>query len=363
MRQIVPQLTNHLSNYYGDTEVSKSKAYPVKTYQDLLKSVARLAYINRDYLLFYRGQENDYLNKASASSFYPSIYRGERVSQDELQLRFDILESSCNQLCDLLDEEKVEGYKDVRRRRHVQWSILQHYEVCATPLLDFTQSLRVACSFALNGNSKKDTYVFVFGLPYMTNRISINTEEEVVNVRLLSICPPDALRPYYQEGYLIGTEAITNNYESKSELDFNRRLIAKYKVPRSSKFWGSETKAIPIKMLYPPNDKMEQICITIKDRMNTSADANSLGRFLQDWSKLENKIMLTTRKYDNKVYSVMNAIQLLENEERINHFVANSLHAIRKFRNTLVHNPSKVSSREIAKMRQELMEVKEYMAI
>ena len=279
MRQIVPQLPDQLSRFVGTQEVGKADAYPVRTYRDLLESVARLAYANRDHLLFFRGQARDYRNKASASTFYPTIYRGERVPQSELQFRFDILESSCSQLCDLLDEAGIEGHRDVRRRKYVQWSILQHYEVCATPLLDFTHSLRVACSFALLGSGDEEPYVFAFGLPYITNRISINTEQETVNVRLLSICPPDALRPYFQEGYLAGTEEVTDNYDSKSELDFNRRLLAKYRVPRSKSFWGSEAKAIPEEMLYPSSDAMEQICTSIRHRITTNADAGSLGRF------------------------------------------------------------------------------------
>ena len=62
-----------------------------------------------------------------------------------------------------------------------------------------------------------------FGLPYITNRISVNSEQDLVNVRLLSICPPDALRPYFQEGYLAGTDEVTTDYDSKDELDFTKR--------------------------------------------------------------------------------------------------------------------------------------------
>ena len=114
----------------------------------------------------------------------------------------------------------------MRRRKYVQWSILQHYEVCATPLLDLTHSLLVACSFAfLSGAS--EPLVLVFGLPFFTNRISINSEHDLVNVRLLSICPPEALRPYFQEGYLAGTDGVLAEFDSKTELDFANRLVAK----------------------------------------------------------------------------------------------------------------------------------------
>jgi hypothetical protein len=66
------------------------------------------------------------------------------------------------------------GHAEARRRRYIQWSILRHYEVCPTPLLDLTHGLRVACSFAFLSPGHEDPLVFVFALPYMTNRVTIN---------------------------------------------------------------------------------------------------------------------------------------------------------------------------------------------
>jgi len=354
VRQTSPQLPDPLSQHVGDANLERAQAYQVDTYGELLEIVARLAYANRDHLLFFRGQDHDYRNKANASTFYPSIYRGERVTQKELRFRFDVLDSASMQLCDLLEDADVEGHRDVRRRRYVQWSILQHYEVCATPLLDFTHSLRVACSFAWHSETSEDPYVFVFGLPYLTNRISINTEEEIVNVRLLSICPPDALRPYYQEGYLAGTEEVTDNYTSKSELDFNKRLLAKFRISRKTAFWQAEAKAIPDAMLYPTNDRMVDLCDEIKERIDETVDAGSLGRFLQAWAELENKIMLAARRGDKQVYSVSNAIRDLQKRERMDHSTAELLDHLRQFRNKLVHNPRSVEPHQISDMRNAL---------
>ena len=119
--------------------------------------------------------------------FYPSIYRGDYLSHAELRNRFDILDGCSKALAQLFEENKIDGYRDVKRRKLIQWSILQHYEVCSTPLLDFTQSLRVACSFAYLNNNSDKAFVFMFGLPYLTNRISLNSEHDIVTVRLLSI--------------------------------------------------------------------------------------------------------------------------------------------------------------------------------
>ncbi|MBV2094978.1 MAG: hypothetical protein KUF80_08835 [Candidatus Thiodiazotropha sp. (ex Codakia orbicularis)] len=72
-----------------------------------------------------------------------------------------------------------------------------------------------------------DVYVYAFELPFITNRISVNSEQDLINVQKLSICPPDALRNYFQEDYLAGIDEVTTDYDSKDELDFARRLVAK----------------------------------------------------------------------------------------------------------------------------------------
>ncbi|HLA52646.1 MAG TPA: FRG domain-containing protein, partial [Flavitalea sp.] len=176
MRSITPELTKELSKHFKDsTKVASTSPYKVKTFRELVEHTAKLSFTNKDYLLFYRGQAEDYLNKAGASTYYPSIYRGDPLLARELIYRFDILEGSSKALVELFETRQVEGYKELKRRRAIQWSILQHYEVCSTPYLDFTQSLRVACSFATLDNKRDTACISVFGLPYMTNRISNNS--------------------------------------------------------------------------------------------------------------------------------------------------------------------------------------------
>jgi len=229
MRRIQPELTDELLKHFGDpTKIGSTAPFQVETFRDLVEHTAKLSFKNKDHLIFYRGQTTDYKNKAGSSTFYPSIYRGDYLPMRELTNRFDILEGASKALVDLFEKEEIEGYKELKRRKAVQWSVLQHYEVCHTPYLDFTHSLRVACSFATMDNTEDFAYIFAFGLPYLTNRISINSEHDLINIRLLSICPPTAFRPYFQEGYLAGTDDITTNYDTKNELDFNNRLLAKF---------------------------------------------------------------------------------------------------------------------------------------
>jgi hypothetical protein len=84
----------------------------------------------------------------------------------------------------------------------------------------------------------------------------MDAEEELVNVRLLSISPPEALRPHFQEGYVAATLDVTDDYDEKPELYFNRRLIIKFEIPTAASFW---VKAL---VRYPKNSSF--LMATIK---------------------------------------------------------------------------------------------------
>ena len=267
MRSITPTPSLVLAKHVGNDVVRRVAPYTIESYPELVREVAALAYQNKDYLLFYRGQDRDYLNKAGSSSYYPTIYRKDVLTAHEIRLRFDMLELAEHLLADAFDSGGLEGRQDVRRKSYIAWSILQHYKVCDTPLLDFTHSLRAAATFAQYNNREERGIVAVFGLPYTTNRITYNSEHDLVIVRLLSICPPLALRPYFQEGYLAGTLDITRDYIDKSELDFNNRLVAKFSIPNDRSFWGNNFEGIPEHLLFPPDDRMAEICARVKTRV------------------------------------------------------------------------------------------------
>ena len=207
MRTATPFLTPELQRHVRDritrapkksirsADVARVAPFPVASYSELVEHSAKLAYLKKDQLLFFRGQPRDYTNKAGASTFYPSIYREDMLRREETSVRVRRLDRAAQQLRALLRSGRIEGHPDVTRRLHVQWSILQHYGVCDTPLIDFTHSARVACSFAMRGQDSETPLGSVFGLPYVTHRISFNSQHDTVIVRLLSICPPLALRP------------------------------------------------------------------------------------------------------------------------------------------------------------------------
>jgi len=268
------------------------------------------------------------------------------VPRQEIRYRFDILQGASRNLSQEFTNRGLPGAPELRRKRYIQWSVLQHYEVCNTPLLDFTHSLQVACSFAQAGNESDWAYIFVFGLPYITNRISINSEHDIVNVRLLSICPPHALRPYFQDGYLAGTEDVLDEYDNKSELDFNNRLIAKFCFPNSGTFWGNSFSPIPGEALYPENDEVLELCREIKDRASRELESGMVGEFLNLWGELE-QYLVEMAGPESRRPTARDAISALQKSARVDDDLASEFSRARRFRNELVHHPSKVKTSDV----------------
>lgn len=357
MRSITGRLTTEILKHTNPKSVGSDPAFVIGNFRALVEQVAQLAYLNKDYLLFFRGQISDYRNDYNNSTFYPTIYRSEYLTQEELDIRFDKLNSASKILSKLFIDNKIEGHSEISRKKLIQWSLLQHYEVAETPLLDVTQSLRVACSFAQLNNTEKTAFVYVFGLPYYSNRISVNSEHDLINVRLLSICPPQALRPYFQEGFLVGTDDITNEYTNKGELDLNNRLIAKFEIPNNDRFWGKDFNRIPESALYPKGDTIEKICKEIHQELSPVISSNKIGEFLQVWVPLEQKILADARKYVREVHNIRDALLILMTNTPDQTGILREFDYLRKFRNKLVHNPTDPSlnqelNRNIENLRQ-----------
>lgn len=231
-------IAQHISSKGGKIvtfkDIASAPAYKVSTYSELRNEVAKLSVANPSSILFYRGQKADY-QRQGVTTILPSIYRAgvELASNNVMKLRWQNLRVASAILIDELEKRKIVDTSLVKRRKAIQWSILQHYEVAFTPFVDVTQSLRVAASFALLDNEASEAYIYIFSLPYYTNRVSRNSEEEITNIRLLSICPPDAKRPYMQEGFLVGEEDIEIGSNAFESYDLRRRMIAKFEIPNN----------------------------------------------------------------------------------------------------------------------------------
>jgi hypothetical protein len=277
MKAIREPVWSHLSlsDKFGKSEIKKSEidevrassAMGVNTFSELVKHIAYISYHNPDYPLFFRAQSKDHLTTDRMSSLYPSIYRGpfrERSRISILRERFAILRRAEEELLREFAGKRLLGRSKLEKFREMRWAILQHYCVCKTPLLDITHSLRVACSFAMNYRTD-DSYIFVLGVPHPHGGISYSVEEELMNIRLLSICPPKAIRPYFQEGFLVGSFP-TSEEARDMKLDVARRLIAKFHLKRAT-FMDTYFQPIPIGTLFPKDDVVKRICERIKDRV------------------------------------------------------------------------------------------------
>ena len=275
MQRIARKIWSHDSINSGQkyllAEVRTSKPKLVHSFPSLIEAVARVSYHNPDLSLFYRGQRREHLAGNEGSSIYPSIYRvpvrAAAAARREIRARHEELRKLEGLLKTEFRKSRIEGYGKLEQFREISWAIIQHYEVNATPLLDLTTSLRVACSFALDGPHKFGI-VYVLGLPYPNGSISYYVEQQLRNVRLLSICPPDALRPFYQEGFLVGTFPERDPPTSSSLHDFARRLVAKFKIPQAG-FWSKTFPPIPRAALYPEDDRIEGITKRAKLKLET----------------------------------------------------------------------------------------------
>lgn len=246
-------------------DILKSEPKKVSTYDDLVKDVAQILHRNRNLTLYYRGQSNDYKSEGK-TTILPSIYR-KKEDEKKLMLkeRFELLNEKVIGLKKVFRESPIRyaGTNLLNKYEEISWSLLQHYEICQTPLLDLTYSLHVACSFAFDKNQGNTGVIYVLGMPWQMDAIGYNTFEELVNIRLLSVCPPKAQRPFFQEGYLAGhfPNYQLDNPKKVDQFDFARRLIAKFEIPmKSDKFWGVGFGRIPESKLYQKMDPIKKIC-------------------------------------------------------------------------------------------------------
>ncbi len=194
---------------------------------------------------------------------------------------------------------------------------------------------------------ERGKYVYVFGLPYVTNRISINSEHDIVNVRLLSICPPAALRPYFQDGYLTGTADVTTEFDTKTELDFRNRLIAKFVIPRAKSFWGSGFDQIPETALYPRGDTILNLCNALKVKLSDELQPGHLGESIKEWAGLESYMLEAARQITARDVSIREAISVLAKYDRLTSEQAAQLDALRKLRNAAVHQTNTIKNRTL----------------
>lgn len=260
-------------------EVRKAPGHPVSTFLELATKVAELQFRNPDFVLMFRGQNGDHRNAKHYSTLKPSLFRAR--SGSKYVPRMDLLIERYRKLGEaenhLIDEYRKAGMAEIERlerHRMLRWAILQHYEVCPTPLLDVTHSLRIAASFA-SEKATNDAYIFVLAIPNLSGAITASAESGLQIIRLASVCPPTALRPHIQEGYLLGEYPDMVSSDQKDlyahyEIDFGRRLVAKFRFNPKS-FWHSDTfPRVAHHALYPPKTEDPLYELALKVNMLTN---------------------------------------------------------------------------------------------
>lgn len=293
------------------------------------------------------------------------------MKKGDLLDKWNKLELATNLLVEKLKslpESNKKEFNFLKEKRLAQWSVLQHYEVIETPLLDVTQSLRVAYSFADLGRSSDIAYIYVFALPYPTGRISINSEHYITNIRLLSVVPSSVLRPHNQEGFLLGEDDIIKTDKIFNRFDFRRRAIAKFKIDLSdnSKFWednGIIDRPLDEKELYPDkgnnDDPLILICQEVKNSLDLHAPdllsrKDKTDLILAKWREIERELLGFQREmwHDLKP-TVPKALITLKNYSKNNHNerlqqICNLIYNLREMRNILVHSgPEKINKIEM----------------
>ena len=259
--------------------VRHGSGHKVNSYIDLTKKIAELQYLNRNYVLMFRGQSKDYKTSKNNTMMKASIFRNEgskTPSERILDKRFDILKDAENYLQDHYIENELRFRQNISRHRVIRWAILQHYEVCKTPLLDVTHSLRIAASFASLGDEVDEAFVFAFGIPNISGAVTTSSEARLQIVRLSSACPPIAFRPHIQEGYLLGEYPEISDTRQKAlykiyEVDFGRRLIAKFRFSPKDFWRDSDHPRLKRDALYPNEEVDEHLKIisSIRNKLAT----------------------------------------------------------------------------------------------
>jgi hypothetical protein len=245
---------------------------------ELARKIAELQFLNRDHVLLFRGQGGDHRNAKGNTSVNSTLFRPEGKGNPDratLEQRFEILARAERALVARYQAAGFRGLDRIKRHHVLRWSILQHYEICPTPLLDVTHSIRIAASFAsLSGKAR--AYVFVLGVPNLSGAVTASAEAGLHIVRLSSVCPPQAVRPHIQEGYLLGQyPEVTGVAERENyfhhEMDFGLRLVAKFHFEPASFWTDNDFPKVAESALYPnAKDPLYQLALDVQKDVATS---------------------------------------------------------------------------------------------
>ena len=118
--------------------------------------------------------------------------------------------------------------------------------------------------FALDGADDGDKpVVFIIGMPCSTGPITYDADNELYIMRLLSLMPPIAQRPFFQEGFLIYPEFAQRNVRALKDADLACRIIAKFELGGCPRVWVKEQGQVNRRAIYPV-DEFSKIAVKIR---------------------------------------------------------------------------------------------------
>lgn len=276
---------------WQDIASPENPGVQVSSFRELMNKVAVLSFYNQHLNLFYRGQNKDYYNRLkcldagsrgtkSVLSLLPQAFRdtppfpgwdwttyvadGLPILEEELKRELKRIRNKSKYTGDDRQPFRVR-ITDIVNFRETAWANLQHYGI-PTPLLDVTQSLHVAATFATCqypnlGDLADGGVIYVFGLPATQGMITFDGANGIVLVKLQAACPHFARRPHCQQGYLVGSVPHTADCDRRWYRNLALRLVCKFRVPCACGFWGerSEIQPLAAKLLTPKRDTMKKL--------------------------------------------------------------------------------------------------------
>lgn len=274
MLERLPELKSvrQLNDEINSLHLAACRSIQVNSLEELIAITSEIALLNPGVMVFFRGQPHDYGygEDGTRTTLLPSIYRGTghtEVQIRDLQARFDKLRLASKYLREeMLGPDCEAGFspEDEKQfsRELVRWGFIQHYGVLdhGTPMLDLTQSVRMACWFALDeakqGIMPAEPTVYAIGVPYPNGPVTIDVSEELYELRLTGIMPSFVRRPLFQEGYLVMPEFFEPEQFCSDECDFSLRLLGKFRLsgPGGGYDWQEAIGSIPREMVYPTED-------------------------------------------------------------------------------------------------------------
>jgi hypothetical protein len=257
----------NLRSTQTDPDTANQEVWQVSSFRKLLECIAFLGSMNKRLTLFYRGQTHDF-------DPLPTLFRNtwkcfgsgemfEITSRNRMGYwnKLEEIGRRVYEICASTDFG-LPRRRGFRNTREIQWTVIQHYGLWPTPLIDITNSLRVAATFAMGfqkGTPEKPQhgFLYVVGMPNSTGSITFDIDQHIILARLHSACPPVAKRPHYQEGFLVGHFPIyTANENLMRQSKLIRRLVAKFELWDSGDFWDKDFPMFRATALLPTDDSL-----------------------------------------------------------------------------------------------------------